>query len=184
MSWISAAIGIGTALFGAHQSKKQGDAAIEAGKDPLKYERRILASRAMSLIKNPESFYSNPLYRAAFGQGLQANVRAGAASQYIGSGNMATGLQSYGQGFAFDMFMEYERMLAEMAGFSNFQPRSQGLDAYSDARKGMMDSFGQIGAILGPIFKPPSGSAGTPSSGGGGGGGLPGYPGPMGRGGG
>ena len=166
MSWVGVAVSVGSALYGGYQANKQANAAIKAGKDPLAKERKHYAGLLGDLIDDPSSFYSNPLYQSAFGQGTQAVVRGMASQGYAGSGNMATGLQQYGQTFGYNMLKDYEQFLAELAGFSNFQSRAQGLEAYSDATKQMQQYMGDLGTIwgkYGPKPAAPSGNTGGSS---------------------
>ena len=163
MAWVGTAVSVGSAVYGAYQSNKQANAAIKAGKDPLRKERKEIAGMTMELLRDPGSFYNSPLYQAAFGQGTQATLRGFASQGYIGSGNMATGLQQFGQSMGYDMFMEYEKMLAQMAGFSDFQPRNQGLEGYANARGGMQDALGQLGSIIGSKPWSSGSSSGTPA---------------------
>jgi len=171
MSWVNAAIAVGSAVYGAYSSSKASKATIKAGKDPLRSERMGYAKQLGTLQSDPSSFFSNPLYQAAYGEGQQAVTRGLASQGYAGSGNMATGLQKYGQSFGFGMFQDYSKFLSELAGFTqnNNAPAVQAQGAqYGQA--GMMQGLGDLGTIFGKYW-PQGGTAGTPATTGGGGGG-------------
>lgn len=128
-------------------------------------------------MEDPSSFFIQPGYQAAFGQGTQAVMRG--MSDQIGSGNMAIGLQQFGQGYGWNMLMEYEKFLAMLAGAGIGSNQGPGLAAGAAADTSMANSMFNLGGILskwGPmIFGGSSGaSAGTPGS-------MGGIPGGMGN---
>jgi len=167
MSWVNVAIAVGSAVYSGYQSNKQSNAMKAAGRDPLRRDRKKYAADLMALLDDPSSLYSMPMYQAAFGEGQQAVTRNMAAQGYLGSGNMAVGLQKYGMSFGYDMFDKYSKFLANLAGFEFDNRDSSAMVAGGQqAYLGTQDMLGQLGAIWGTYG--PKGSAGTPAGGGGG----------------
>ncbi len=149
MSWIQAAIGIGTAIFQGHQAQQQGHQARKAMKDmnPFAPFRKQYAEQLGKMMEDPAGFLDNPLYHSAFDQGTQAVMRGMAANKYLGSGNMATGLQSFGMGKAQDIFMDSAKFMSHLAGadMGGSAGPLQGIEQSND-RYG--DVFGQLGSIF------------------------------------
>ena len=172
MSWINVGIAAVGVVSSAYSAKRQRDQAGKLGKDPVSSQRTGYSKDLQTMMDDPSSFYSNPMYQSAYGQGQQAVTRGLASQGYAGSGNMATGLQQYGQSFGFGMFKDYSKFLAELAGFTfnnnNPQVAAQGTQW---ANQGLEGAFGQLGGIAG-LFGPSGSTAGTPAAGAGGGGGL------------
>lgn len=177
MSWVNAAISVGSAIFGASQQSKAAKKAKKAGKDPLRKERASLAKNLMALVKDPSSFYQNPLYQAAFGQGQQAVMRGLASQGYRNSGNMATGLQEYGQSFGWSQFQNWADMLANWAGFTQQRGapavQAAGAMAQGQATQNLLGTAGaligqygdQIGSLFGGSSTPITLTSGQPDLG-------------------
>jgi len=180
MSWVNAAVAVGSAVYGAYSANKASKSMVKAGKDPLRSQRMGYAKQLGTLQSDPSSFFSNPLYQAAYGEGEQAVTRGFASQGYAGSGNMATGLQKYGQSFGFGMFQDYSKFLAELAGF-NQNNNSPGVQALGTqyGQQGMMQGLENLGGAIqkywpsGATAGTPAAGAGSVSGGGMGGGGSP-----------
>lgn len=157
--WVAGA-SVVSAGIGAYSSHQQTKAAQKTMKDPLAKDRRGYADQLQTMQDDPASFYQNPLYQNAFGQGQQAVRRGMAAEGFTGSGNFATGLQKFGQSFGMDMFMEYSKYLAEIAGFSHFPDQGAGLAGLDAGASRMNDALGQLGGTVGRFFG--SGGGGMP----------------------
>lgn len=148
MSWIAAAVGIASSLFQGYQADQQGQMAKKAMKDmnPFAPFRKQYGDMLGKMMGDPASFLDNPLYKAAFDQGTQAVMRG--FSKQIGSGNMATGLQSFGMGFAQDMFMDSAKFIAHLAG-ADMGGSAGPISGVESANQQTDDALGQLGSIFG-----------------------------------
>lgn len=164
MSWVAAAIGIASSLYQGHQADEQGQMAKKAMKDmnPFAPYRKQYAEMLGKLMDDPASFLDNPLYQAAFDQGTQAVMRGFAGEGFLGSGNMATGLQSFGMSFANDMFKDMSKFIAHLAG-ADIGGSAGPLQGLEQSYRNTGDAFGQLGAIFEglPGMASPSGSPGA-----------------------
>lgn len=150
-----AVVGAGVGMYQANRQRKDAKKAMK-NQNPFGPWRTKYAEMLEGFMDNPETFLQNPMYKAAFGQGEQAVVRNMSSGGYAGSGNMATGLQKYGMGFAWDAFKDQERFLAELAG-AQFAPNYYpGLEAMQQSDQLMRDSIGQLGMAFGSMGKTPS----------------------------
>ncbi len=155
-----AAVGVGVGAYDA--SKQQGieNKALGIGETQLQMQEQSFG-QLQQLIQNPGSFFSSPVYQAAFGQGTQATMRASESTGYTGSGNELTALQGYGQSFGESQLLSQEQLLAGMSG-TGFNPAS----ATQVASGANNTSFNQLGTLLAAL-----GQSGSMFNGGGGGGG-------------
>lgn len=161
--WVAGATVVSAGISG-YMGMQQAKAGAKAMKDPREKDRKVYAGQLKEMLATPENFFQNPLYQSAFGQGRQATMRGLASEGFLGSGNFATGLQSYGQSFGMGMFMEYSKYLAELAGFSHFTDPAAGLQSI-DAGYGRIEgALGQLGAGFGTAFGKMGGASGTPAS--------------------
>lgn len=105
------------------------------------------------LISDPSSFFKSPVYQAAFDQGTHAVSRQQAAGGYLGSGNEAAALQSYGQSFGQQQLFNQEQLLAGMSG-TGFNPAgavggagqsAQNVQGSINNLAGLMSFFGNSG---------------------------------------
>jgi hypothetical protein len=99
--------------------------------NPFGPYRKKYADMLGKLMDDPGSFLSSPLYQAAFGQGTQAVMRGMGAGGYLGSGNMATGLQQFGMGFAKDFLQDEEKFMSHLAGADQDPDFSAALQGYA-----------------------------------------------------
>lgn len=138
MSWVAAAVSVGTALYGANQQKKgaQGAAnATERANDAAIAEQR----RQYDLTREDQqpwlqagqsalgqlqqlnsgdfsSFKESPDYQFTFNQGLQGLDRSAAAGGMLTSGGADADRIAYGQGMAQQQYGNYYNRLAGLAG--------------------------------------------------------------------
>lgn len=162
MAWIAVgttAVSVGNSLYQGSQNR---NAAKKAGKamDPFGRFRVGYGNDLKKTMDNPGDFLNSPLFKSAFNMGQQGVMRGMAGEGMIGSGNMATGLQQYGQSQSFNMWEQYAQFLAHLAGAdigANYGPALGGMIAGTDQ---MTRGFGQLGELAGTFF------------GGGGGGGV------------
>ncbi len=153
MTMVAVGVSVVGAGVGMYQANRQRSDAQKAQKkqNPFGPWRTKYAEMLEGFMDNPETFLQNPMYKAAFGQGEQAVVRNMSSGGYAGSGNMATGLQKYGMGFAWDAFKDQEKFLAELAG-AQFAPNYYpALEAKANADTLMRDSIGQLGMAFGSM---------------------------------
>ena len=132
MSGVATAIGIGA--VGLVGDVLQGQAAGKQGQitnseigimNAQNTRQQTSFDQLQQLMANPASFFSSPVYQAAFGQGTQAVARSNAAGGFNNSGNMATALQQYGQSFGQQQLLGQEQLLAGMSG-TGFNPAAAG----------------------------------------------------------
>lgn len=113
-------------------------------------------NQLQQLMANPGSFFSSPVYQAAFGQGTQAVERQQASGGFLNSGNEATALQAYGQSFGQQQLLGQEQLLASMSGAS-FNPAS----AVGTGSAAGSASFNQLGTLLAALGQSGSMMTGT-----------------------
>lgn len=167
---IAAASVIGTAA-GLYESGQQGKYANHALSiaDDQRNKQDTSFNQLQDLLKDPSSFFSSPVYLSAFDQGTKAVGRGNAAAGYLGSGNMSTALQQYGQSFGQSQLFQQEELLAGMSG-TGFNP-SGAVGVASGAGQNAFNDLGQVLASLG--YATGKGGTGWGGSGAGGGGGTP-----------
>jgi hypothetical protein len=102
------------------------------------------------LLANPGGFFSSPTFQQSEYQGAQAIARTNAAQSGPNSGNEATALQTFGQGFAQQQLLSQENLLAGMSG-TGFNPASAGSVASgaASAATGGMNSLAGLLAFFG-----------------------------------
>jgi hypothetical protein len=98
----------------ADRYRESADRAIDAGR-PYR-DGNYYADRLKSLTEDPNAYLENsPDYQAALKQGLGGVERSNAAQGYMGSGNMLTALNDYGQMTAAKYLDQDRKSLMEMA---------------------------------------------------------------------
>jgi hypothetical protein len=120
--------------------------------NPFGEYRDQYAKMLEGLMDNPGEFLDSPLFKGAFDLGTQGVMRGMAAKGEIGSGNMATGLQSFGMNMAFGALQDEKKFLAHLAGADqdpNFAPMLQGRREGSNM---LMQGIGGIGESVMSIF--------------------------------
>lgn len=158
MSFGSIAIGIGlvagagAAIYGAN---KQGQvASTQLGlEQQTQSEQMQMFAQLQQLINDPNSFFSSPVYQAAFGQGTQAIARAGAAgglnntSTNVPQGQEATELQAYGQSFGQQQLLAQEQLLLSGAGVTSASSPAQAGAAASGAYSAQTGNLGSLAGL-------------------------------------
>lgn len=135
-------------------------------------EQQYYQQQLQDLIADPSSVTKLPGYQFQFDQGAQAVARSGAAKGFLDSGNMATALTQYGQGFAQNFYLSQANLLASLAGITAPSSPSQLSGAATTAQRSSADQLNnmleQLG-VLGALGKGGFFSAGTPAAAAGGG---------------
>jgi hypothetical protein len=128
--------------------------------DPFGKYRGFYGEELKNLWQDPSSIFENPAYTAALDFGMGATKRAMAASGFLDSGNIGTGLLDYSMRFGLDWLSDQEKFLAMLAGAQITPNYAPGLAAYAG---GMGDIGGGVGAILSGLggFSGIGGSSGT-----------------------
>jgi hypothetical protein len=146
---VGLAVTAGAAIYGSTvQAGIAGDAksiaANQAGKQNQAFQQ------LQQLISNPGSFFDSPVYKAAADQGSKAVARTNAAQFGPNSGNEATALQTFGQGFGQQQLLGQEQLLAGMSG-TGFNPASASNVASGAAQSaaGNMASLGGLMSFFG-----------------------------------
>lgn len=120
----TAVVSTGVAAYEAStQSSAAGNQAKAAqtqlGMEQTQFgEQQQYAQKLQDLMANPSSVTSLPGYQFQFDQGKQALERSDAAGGFNGSGNMATDLIKYGQGYAMSAYDNQVQLLSSLAGFN------------------------------------------------------------------
>lgn len=139
------AIGLGAVAvsgYSAYQSKRAGDQALNLASDQAS-RQSYYDQQLRNLIANPNKIFDDPGYKESFDQGLQAVERSAAARGFLGSGNAATELMTFGQSFASRYLREQEQLLASLSG-AQFNPAS----AMATGQQSYDSSFIQLGQSL------------------------------------
>lgn len=139
-------ISAGLGAYSASQSNKTAGRALDLAADQ-QGKQDLSFQQLQDLMSNPQTFFDSPVYQAAFGQGSKAVARGQAAGGFLGSGNMAAGLQEYGQSFGQQQLLGQEQLLAGMSG-TGFNPTGA-LNTGLNAQKQTFDQLGSVLAGLG-----------------------------------
>src|SRR5271166_5412477 len=130
MSFAAIAVGVGlTVAAGAsiyatdQQGKIAGQELSIAGNQEAKQNQAW--AQLQQLISDPSSFFSSPVYTAAYNQGTSATARTSAAQFGPNSGNENQALQAFGQSFGQQQLLSQEQLLAGMSG-TGFNPAGAG----------------------------------------------------------
>jgi len=120
------------------------------------------------LITDPGSFFNSPVYQASAAQGSQAVARQNASAFGPNSGNEATALQTFGQGFGQQQLLQQEQLLAGMSG-TGFNPTAAAGTASGAAQAGAgnLASLGGLLSFFGNSGGGGGGYSGDPAAGGG-----------------
>jgi hypothetical protein len=138
MSWVAAAITVGTTLYGASQQKgaaksaanaqqQAADAATaeqarqydqtRADQQPWMQAGQQALGQMQSLNSGDfSSFKQSPDYQFAFDQGLQGLDRSAASRGSLYSGGQSADLMKFGQGLASQNYNQYYNRLAGLSG--------------------------------------------------------------------
>ncbi len=164
-TFAAGAVGVGLAASGAASlygavtnAGVAGDAESIAANQASKQNTAF--NQLQTLLNNPQSFFSSPVYTAAANQGGAQVARQNAAAFGPNSGNEATALQAYGQSFGQQQLLSQEQLLAGMSG-TQYNPSSS-LQVASGAASSSASSLSSLGGLL--SFFGNSGMAGGASS--------------------
>jgi hypothetical protein len=155
MTFAAIAVGVGL-VVGAGASiyatdTQAGIANQQLGLEDTQAGKQNLAFQQLEqLISNPGGFFSSPTFQQSEYQGAQAVARTNAAQSGPNSGNEATALQAFGQGFAQQQLLSQENLLAGMSG-TGFNPSSAGATASgaASAATGGLNSLAGLLAFFG-----------------------------------
>jgi hypothetical protein len=109
-AWISAGVGLYSAVKGGKDKSKAADAA-----DPFASERGAYQDDLRSLMTGAFK-PSDPSYQWRFNQGMEGVNRGAAASGLLRSGNRLAALEDYGQGQASTEYANQFSRLSQLAG--------------------------------------------------------------------
>lgn len=163
MVW--AAIGVGAASIiagGVESYMAQGTA-----DDALGMARNTQAQQGkyntqlQALINDPSSFLTSGIFQKSLDQGLQGVSRQMASSGFLGSGNQATALESYGQGQALSALQGQEQLLASLSGLQSSASTAQSMGVAVNAQSA---ASGQLGGLLASLGYTTGGSSGSGGS--------------------
>lgn len=147
--------------YGAYSSKRAGDKLAGLGRSQAQ-RQAYYDQQLRELLTDPSKIYSDPGYKEAQAQGIQAIERAGTLKGFTGSGNAAIELQKFGQSFATDYLRSQQQLLAGLSGTQVNPAASYGSGANADAQ-----AFQQLGSVLASLGYTFGGTGGSsyPSSG-------------------
>ena len=179
MSFVSAAVGVGSAVAGAavssalSPSSGGGDAAAAA--DPFATQRPQYQQMLSDLIKNPSSVTSDPGYQFGLNQGIQAVQGSAAAKGMLNSGNTFSGLNQFADQYAGQYLNNQELLLAQLAGANIGSPGTAGqiLNSQNQQQQQAASALGNqiagaVGQGIGSYFNGGGYSGGNPFAGAGG----------------
>jgi hypothetical protein len=112
---IGLVVGAGASIYATTTQAGIANKGLSLAQDQ-QYKQDTAFNQLQELMNNPSSFFSSPVYQAAFGQGSQAVARQEAAQFGPNSGNEASALQAYGQSFGQQQLLSQEQLLASMSG--------------------------------------------------------------------
>jgi hypothetical protein len=153
MSFAGIAVGVGltlsagAAVYGATEQGQVANSQLGLERQTAS-EQMSMFNQLQKLLSDPGSFFSSPVYQAAFGQGTQAVARAGAAQFGPNSGNEASALQAYGQSFGQQQLLSQEQLLLSGAGVTNASSPSQAGNAASGAAGAAGSSLNSLAGLL------------------------------------
>jgi hypothetical protein len=130
MSFIAAAISIGSQLYGAYKTSK---ASGSAGQDPFGSQRGIYQDQLHALMTNPDAALKTGAFKSSLDLGLQSVARS--MGPEWGSGKAATALMSYGQGAGLSWISDQEKLLATLSG-ATMGPPAAGAGVRDAMQKG------------------------------------------------
>lgn len=131
----------GASAIDAHQQASKA----MSGSDPFRYWRPGYGEQLHDLMNNPASIQNDPEYKFRMDQGMEAVTRSGAAKGLLDSGNIASSLLEYGQGFSTTFLRDQEKFLAQLAG-SGISPNAA---AGVQAAQNDFNNYGDVLASLG-----------------------------------
>jgi hypothetical protein len=142
-------VGAGASIYATSTQSGIANSQLSLEQDQ-QYKQDTAFNQLESLINNPASFFSSPVFQASEAQGAQAVARTNAAQSGPNSGNEATALQTFGQGFAQQQLLSQENLLAGMSG-TGFNPSSAGATASgaASAATGGLNSLAGLLAFFG-----------------------------------
>lgn len=160
-----AAAAVGSLALGGYEaSQANSNASTQLGMESTVFgEQQGYAAQLAALMKNPSSVTSLPGYSFNFGQGADAVSREMAAGGFAGSGNEATALTQYGQGFAMNTFNQQAQLLAQLSGITAPSSPTQ-YGATGTGAQGQ--SFNQLSSVLASLGYLTGGNSNLPGGGG------------------
>lgn len=131
---------------------KQFDTQLAAS-NPFGEERKQYAEQLKVLMNNPNAVTELPGYKFQMEQGTDAITRSGAASGFLGSGNLAAELTKYGQGLASSFYDRQVNLLSSLAGAGAVPgaPNNPGAGAGIAAANNNYNATGDFYASLGHL---------------------------------
>jgi hypothetical protein len=141
--------GAGAAIYAT--STQAGIADAQLGLEATQNQRQNQSfMQLQQLLSNPGGFFSSPTFQQSEYQGAQAVAKTNAAQFGPNSGNEATALQTFGQGFAQNQLLSQEELLAGMSG-TGFNPSAAGSAASgaASAATGGLNSLAGLLAFFG-----------------------------------
>lgn len=162
MSWVAAAVTVGTALYSANQQKQAAKGAANAQSravdaataeqkrqfDLTRQDRQRWLEAGQGAVTQMQalnsgdfsSFKESPDYQFAFDQGLQGLDRSAAARGSLYSGGHSADLMKFGQGLASQNYNQFYNRLAGLSGTG--QTTASGLGTLGQQ---YANNVGQIG---------------------------------------
>lgn len=159
--WAAAIVTAGVGAYGAYSSSQaEGEEEGIAGQQALIAQQTWNAQQGyqaqlQQLISNPSSVTSLPGYQFQLSEGSAAVASQMAASGFLGSGNEAEALMSYGQGLASSFYGQQTSLLASLSGLqasaSTAQSGSAATGAANAATGAAAATTGQANSALGQL---------------------------------
>lgn len=159
VSWIPAAVGIGSALFGGKDSGSGQGTQAQAAANPLAPYQQEWASQLNTLMQDPSSVTNTPGYKFGMDQGQQALQRGLAGTGQTQSGQEQIALQQYGQGYAGQQYQQQLGNLSSLATGNAIAGQQAGANQQQGQQTGLAQGVGALANIYGTASKGGAGSS-------------------------
>jgi hypothetical protein len=156
----AAAASAGAGIYESNQSAGISSQALGLAQN-TQNEQAFYNNQLMQLMSNPSSFLTSPVFQAGLNQGLSGVSRQMAAQGYLGSGNEAQALETYGQSYAQQELTQQEQILGADAGIQSAPNPASALGAATGAQGQSANQLGGSLASLGFTLSNLQGGSGT-----------------------
>jgi hypothetical protein len=137
-------------IGGMNASTQSGLATSQEGMASTVFgEQQGFEQQLNNLIANPSSVTSLPGYQFQFNQGADAVAREMASQGFLGSGNEATALTQYGQGYAQNVYQQQAQLLMQLSGITSPTNANTAAQGASQANQASFNQWGNVLSSLG-----------------------------------
>lgn len=160
------AVGTAIAGYNAYEGHQNSNAAKGAMHN-IQQKQDYYDSQLRSLMEDPSSFFSNPIFTSALKVGTDATAAQMAAGGFNRSSNIMKSLMDYGQGFASQQLLSQEQLLAGLTGAGQSLPGATQASTNAQGQSAMeLAALSKgVGSMVGSYYGNGSGYAGADSLG-------------------